>query len=123
MQIVPAPDCLVCIEYLAVPFRFWGLDTIGTVIFLTNVALYLFTWGLLLTRFYCYPYTLKASFLHPTESLFVPASLVSLGTILINVSQYWPGKAGLWLTESVEISFWVNADLAVIFSVGIYLIL
>ncbi|KAJ5128469.1 hypothetical protein N7526_006635 [Penicillium atrosanguineum] len=106
-----------------VPYRFRGLETIGVVIFLINIALYLLIWGLLLARFYYYPYTFKASFLHPTESLFIPASMVSFGTILINISQYGPGKAGPWLLEAVGILFWIDAGLAVIFSAGIYLTL
>lgn len=108
---------------MVVPYRFRGLDTIGIVIFLINIALYLFIWALLLVRFYYYPYTFKASFLHPTESLFVPAALVSFGTILINVSQYGPQNAGPWLGEAVGILFWIDAALAVIFSAGIYLTL
>ncbi|KAF3387134.1 Malic acid transport protein [Penicillium rolfsii] len=106
-----------------VPYRFRGLDTIGTVVFLINIVLYLFIWALLLTRFYHYPYTFKTSFLHPTESLFVPACVVSFGTILINISQYGPGNTGPWLMEAVGILFWIDAALAVIFSAGIYLVL
>ncbi|KAJ5273980.1 hypothetical protein N7478_009105 [Penicillium angulare] len=104
-----------------VPYRFHGIDTIGTVVFLINIVLYLFVWGLLLARFFYYPYTFKASFLHPTESLFVPASVVSFGTILINISQYGPEKAGPWLLEAVGILFWIDCILAVVFSAGIYL--
>ncbi|KAJ6018050.1 hypothetical protein N7451_001429 [Penicillium sp. IBT 35674x] len=106
-----------------VPYRFRGLETIGIIVFLFNIFLYLVVWALLLARFYFYPYTFKASFLHPTESLFIPASMVSFGTILINVSQYGPEKAGPWLLEAVGILFWIDCILAVLFSAGIYLIL
>ncbi|KAJ5225170.1 hypothetical protein N7468_006395 [Penicillium chermesinum] len=106
-----------------VPFRFHGLETIGVVAFLLNIVLYLCIWALLLARFYYYPYTFKASFLHPTESLFIPSSVVSFGTILINISQYGPGKAGPWLVEAVGIMFWIDCVLAILFSAGIYLIL
>ncbi|RAK98018.1 putative C4-dicarboxylate transporter/malic acid transport protein [Aspergillus ibericus CBS 121593] len=106
-----------------VPYRFRGLDTIGVIFFLFNLVLYVLIWCLLIARFYFYPYTFKASFLHPTESLFVPASLVSFGTILINISQYGPDHAGPWLTYAVGILFWIDAALAVISSAGIYLIL
>ncbi|PYH44408.1 putative C4-dicarboxylate transporter/malic acid transport protein [Aspergillus saccharolyticus JOP 1030-1] len=106
-----------------IPYRFRGLETIGIIFFLLNLAFYVIIWCLLLTRFYLYPYTFKASFLHPTESLFVPASLVSFGTILINISQYGPGHTGAWLTHAVGILFWIDAALAVISSAGIYLIL
>lgn len=107
----------------SVPYRFRGLDTIGIIVFLFNIVLYLIIWTLLLTRFYLYPYTFKASLLHPTESLFVPASVVSFGTILINISQYGPDHTGYWLARAVGILFWIDVILAVIFSAGIYLLL
>ncbi|KAL3441916.1 voltage-dependent anion channel-domain-containing protein [Aspergillus insuetus] len=106
-----------------IPYRFRGFETIGIIFFLANIVFYLIIWALLLTRFYLFPYTFKASLLHPTESLFVPASVVSFGTILINVSQYGTDNAGPWLTNAVNILFWVDAVLAVISSAGIYLLL
>ncbi|PLB50542.1 C4-dicarboxylate/malic acid transporter [Aspergillus steynii IBT 23096] len=106
-----------------IPYRFRGLDTIGVIFFLVNIVFYTVIWCLLIARFYFYPYTFKASFLHPTESLFVPASVVSFGTILINISQYGPDNTGPWLTHAVGILFWIDAALAVIFAAGIYLLL
>ena len=108
---------------LTVPFRFHGLETIGTVIFLFNIVLYLLIWAAILTRFYLYPYTFRASFTHPTESLFVPAVAVSFGTILINVVEYGFGKTGMWLNRAVVVLFWFDAGLAVFLSVLIYIIL
>lgn len=99
------------------------METIGIVVFLFNIVLYVITWALLLARFYYYPYTFKASFLHPTESLFIPASVVSFGTILVNISQYGPDHTGLWLSKAVGVLFWINAALAIALSAGIYLIL
>lgn len=116
-------DCAHENKKNTVPFRFRGLETIGVVVFLINIALYLIIWALLLVRFYYYPYTFRASFLHPTESLFVPASIVSFGTILINISQYGPENTGPWLTRAVCVLFWIDAALAVMFSAGIYLLL
>lgn len=113
----------VGVDLHAVPFKFRGLETIGIVVFLINIAAYLIIWALLLVRFYYYPYTFKASFMHPTESLFVPASIVSFGTILINISQYGPENTGPWLMRAVCILFWIDAALAVMFSAGIYLLL
>ncbi|KAH8690955.1 voltage-dependent anion channel-domain-containing protein [Talaromyces proteolyticus] len=105
------------------PFRFNGLDAIGIVIFLLNIALYIMIWGLLLIRFICFPYTFKASFLHPTESLFVPATVVSFGTILINISQYGPDRTGPWLLHAVNVLFWFDFTLAFCLSAGVYLLL
>jgi hypothetical protein len=108
---------------LTVPFRFHGLNTIGTVIFLFNIVLYLLIWAAILTRFYLYPDTFRASFTHPTESLFVPAVAVSFGTILINIVEYGFGKTGMWLNRAVVVLFWFDAGLAVFLSVLVYIIL
>lgn len=77
----------------------------------------------MIMRFSFFPYTFKASFLHPTESLFVPATAVSFGTILINVTQYGPDNTGEWLNDAIGILFWFQATLAVVLSAGIYLLL
>ena len=106
-----------------VPFRFRGLDTIGTIFFLFNVFLFIINSVLMSLRFYLFPETFKASFLHPTESLFAPAAVVSFGTILINISQYGLNNVGSWLNTVVLVLFWVDVVLAMLASSGIYLLM
>ncbi len=76
-------------------------------------------------RFFFYPRTFKASFLHPTESLFIPAAIVSFGIVMMNVSQYGVGMVGesRWLEKCMVVLFWVDCGLAVGGSLGIYLIM
>ena len=75
-------------------------------------------------RFYSYPETFKASILHPTERLFLPASIVSFGTILLNISQYGPEHGpGNWLNDAVMVLFWIDAALAFLASMGVYLVM
>lgn len=92
-------------------------------LFIANIIFYIVIWIVMILRFYYFPYTFKASFLHPTESLFAPAAIVSFGTILINVSQYGPKHTGEWLRQAVSVLFWFDVALSVISSAGIYLIL
>ncbi|KAH9826829.1 Voltage-dependent anion channel, partial [Teratosphaeria destructans] len=108
-----------------VPYRFRGLYAIGCIFFLLNLALFAANVALISLRFYLYPKTFVASFKHPTESLFIPASLISVGTILLNVTEYGTaeGKTGPWLLHCMEVLFWVYCALAVVFSSGIYLIM
>ncbi|KAL1606958.1 hypothetical protein SLS59_002657 [Nothophoma quercina] len=61
----------------AVPFRFHGLYALGVIFFLLNLALFLFNVTMISCRFYFYPRTFRASFLHPTESLFIPAAIMT----------------------------------------------
>jgi len=74
-------------------------------------------------RFWYYPSTFKASITHPTESLFTPAWVISLGTILITVTEYGVRHAGHWLLPTMYVLFWIYCGLAVVFSLGIYLIM
>lgn len=93
--------------------------------FLLNIILFIVNITMISLRFRYYPSTFLASITHPTESLFVPAWLISLGTILTNITQYgttW-GKTGDWLLETMTVLFWVYCALAVAFSTGIYLVL
>lgn len=109
-----------------VPYRFKGLYAIGCIFFIFNMVLFLFNVVMMSLRFYFYPATFEQSFLHPTESLFVPASIISIGTILLNVSQYGLSQAAVsqeWLLSTMEVLFWVYCGLAVCFSSGIYLIM
>ncbi|KAI9895058.1 MAG: hypothetical protein M1814_000283 [Vezdaea aestivalis] len=74
-------------------------------------------------RFYIYRETFRDSFIHPSESLFIGASLVSFGTILLNVSQYGVEHAGEWLDSAVLVLFWFYCGTAVVGSLGIYLVM
>lgn len=76
-------------------------------------------------RFYLYPSTFVASIRHPTESLFIPALIISCGTILTNITQYGyhEGMTGPWLIDTMAILFWVYCALALCFTCTIYLIL
>ncbi|KAF1830700.1 hypothetical protein BDW02DRAFT_572764 [Decorospora gaudefroyi] len=108
-----------------VPFRFRGIYALGCIFFILNMVLFLFNVTMISCRFYFYPRTFKASFLHPTESLFIPAAIVSFGIIFINISQYGVNEAGVgpWLQQVMIGLFWMDCGLAICFSIGIYLLM
>ena len=105
------------------PFRFAGLDTIGTIFFLFNLALFLLCITLITLRFCLFPETLKASLLHPTESLFMPGAVVSLGTVFLNIGQYGLYNVGPWLNEAVLVVFWLFVALSFLASTCTYLVM
>ncbi|KAF2760933.1 hypothetical protein EJ05DRAFT_508162 [Pseudovirgaria hyperparasitica] len=107
-----------------VPYQFPGLYALGCVFFILNIVLFAFNVAMISARFYLYPSTFKASFLHPTESLFIPASIISVGTILLNISEFGVGdKTGPWLTDTMIVLYWVYCAAAILGSSGIYLIM
>lgn len=108
---------------LTVPFKSDWIRYIGLAFFFLNIVLYVIIWAMLLTRFISYPTTFWSSLVHPTESLFVPAFAVSLGTICITIVEYGADNAGQWLTHVVWGLFWFNLGLAFVLSITIYMIL
>lgn len=89
------------------------------------MVLFLFNVVMISLRFTLYPHTFSASIRHPTESLFVAAPVISIGTILTNISEYGNhyGKTGPWLMDVMVVLFWVYCGLALTFTCGIYLTL
>lgn len=107
------------------PFRFHGLYAIGVIVVLFNITLFLINVVLISTRFYLYPKTFWNSLTHPTESLFVPAAVISIGTILLNITQYGIDAPGIgrWLEHVMIVMFWIYCGIAMCCACGIYLIM
>ncbi len=108
---------------MAVPYRFRGLYAIGLIFFFLNIVLFIINVTMIFLRFYHHPEMFMASIIHPTERLFLPAAVVSFGTILLNISQYGPSHAGHWLNDAVAVLFWIDAALALLASTGVYLVM
>ncbi|KAK3073503.1 hypothetical protein LTR53_004887 [Teratosphaeriaceae sp. CCFEE 6253] len=64
------------------PYRFRGLYAIGCIFFILNIVLFIFNLIMISCRFWFYPSTFLASITHPTESLFTPAWVISLGSYI-----------------------------------------
>ena len=118
-----ASDLVIKRYSIPEPLRFKHLYALGCTFFLFNFALFVFNCTMISLRFIMYPATFRASFVHPTESLFIPAAIISVGTMLINITQYGVQTTGFWLEETMVVCYWLYCGLAMLFSTGIYLIL
>lgn len=107
------------------PLRFHGLYTIGLVFMFLNILIFICNCIAISLRFFYWPSTFRASLLHPTESLFVPAPVISLAIILITITEYGTdsGKAGPWLASTMTVFFWFYVALSVVASIGVFLIM
>lgn len=110
---------------MKVPFRFTGLYAIGCIFMVLNLVLFLMNCLAMSLRCYYWPSTFRASFLYPTESLFIPASVISAAIILSNICEYGlvGTKTGPWLAMACTALFWIYIGLAFIFSIGIYVLM
>ncbi|KAM0427028.1 hypothetical protein ACHAPT_007926 [Fusarium lateritium] len=96
---------------------------IGLFFFILNLILFVTNVILLSIRFHIRPGSFTNSFTDQVESLFIPASVVSAGVILINTCQYGIPNTGIWLLRTMELMFWIYAALSVSVSALLYLIL
>jgi C4-dicarboxylate transporter/malic acid transport protein len=99
------------------PNTFPGLTTIGEIVFILTIILFVLFTGLMTTRFILVPRKLTASLHHPVEGLFHGTFWVSVALILNCAYLYGHAKTGQWLTKALEICFWIYCACA--FSVSI----
>ena len=105
------------------PHQFRGLNTIGDIVFILDLVLFVFICAGITTRFILFPKAFKASLAHPTESLFFPTFWISIVNILSCTTAYGIPKTGFWLVKTMEILFWIYAALTFMVAVGQYFFL
>ncbi|PVH81769.1 hypothetical protein DL98DRAFT_587086 [Cadophora sp. DSE1049] len=105
-----------------IPYQAEWLRIIGVILFLFNLVLFPMNSVFITMRFKFRPGSFTESFISPSESLYIPASVVSFGTILINFSQYGIPYTGPWFHTVMQVLFWAYVAISVIASAGIYLI-
>jgi tellurite resistance protein TehA-like permease len=65
------------------PRQFRGLQTVGVVIFIVDLALFVLFCAAMTTRFVLHPHTLKRSFTNPPEPFYFSTANVSVATCII----------------------------------------
>ncbi len=89
------------------PHSFRGLMTVGKVIYIFNIVLFIAICLLLLLRFTLNTGSLTASLRHPVESLFFPTFWLSIATIVSGMQRYGVPSTGSWLVVAIRILFWL----------------
>ena len=105
------------------PHRFHGLTAIGKVAFIIAITFFVFSIIAISYRFLKTPTALKASLLHPTESLFFPSFLLSFAILLANAAIYGIPASGPWLPVALRVCFWIYAAIALLSSIVQYTII
>lgn len=102
------------------PNTFTGLRTIGKVVFIFDLALFLLFNALMVTRFILVPRKLIASLHHPVEGLFHGTYWVSVALILNCAYIYGNPDTGPWFPKALEVCFWIYCGVAFIIGVMQY---
>ncbi|KAK8905773.1 hypothetical protein QC760_11259 [Botrytis cinerea] len=107
----------------SIPYRSNWLRIVGEIVFLLNLIFFVMNCILISLRFKWNPGSFSKSFLSPSESLYIPACMISVGTILVTMCQYGIPKTGLWFQTTMQVCFWAYCTLSVVASSGMYLLL
>ncbi|KAF2829313.1 hypothetical protein CC86DRAFT_368343 [Ophiobolus disseminans] len=99
------------------PNTFTGLQTIGKIVYIVDLVMFLVFNGLMITRFILVPRKLTASLHHPVEGLFHGTYWVSVALILNGAYVFGNDDTGPWLTKALEVCFWIYC--AISFTVSI----
>jgi C4-dicarboxylate transporter/malic acid transport protein len=102
------------------PHAFHGLLTIGKIVYIFDLVLFVLVCSAITYRFIRFPGTFKHSLVHPTESLFVPTLFLSLASMIAAIAIYGIPATGHWLVEVYIVLFWLYFAVTFIAAVAQY---
>ncbi|KAK6008357.1 hypothetical protein QM012_000260 [Aureobasidium pullulans] len=88
------------------PHNFHGILTIGTIVYIFDLVLFVCLCAAMLARFIMYPGSFHKSLKHPSEALFFPTFWLSLPTIIGGMNNYGLPNVGEWLEVTLRVLFW-----------------
>ncbi|KAH7413988.1 voltage-dependent anion channel [Phaeosphaeria sp. MPI-PUGE-AT-0046c] len=107
------------------PHKFRGLYTIGVIVFIFDLIVFLLFSACMLARLIFHPAHFKKIILHPPESFFIGAYLLSISVILGCIQLYGitHGPAYPWLLSAIYVLYWLYAAVSLLNSISQYYIL
>ncbi|KAL1301546.1 hypothetical protein AAFC00_005785 [Neodothiora populina] len=89
------------------PHKFRKLMTLGTIVYIFDLVLFVSLCTAMITRFILYPSSLRRSLTYPNESLFFPTFWLSFPTIIGGMQNYGGDKVGDWLPVVLRVLYWI----------------
>jgi tellurite resistance protein TehA-like permease len=102
------------------PNTFPGLMTVGKIVFILDLVLFVCMCTFICARFIMHPRAVTKSLHHPFESFYFGAFWVSIALILYCTAQYGVPSCGPWLIKTLEVCYWVYAACALLVAVFQY---
>jgi C4-dicarboxylate transporter/malic acid transport protein len=102
------------------PHTFTGLKTIGRIVYIFDLVLFVFLVTAISARFILYPGSFRKSLRHPSEALFFPTFWLSLPTIIGGMNNYGAEKTGPWLIVTLRVLFWLYCACTVLLAICQY---
>ncbi|KAI5364605.1 Putative transporter protein SLAC1/Mae1/ Ssu1/TehA [Septoria linicola] len=107
----------------ATPHQFTGLATLGKIVYIFDIWIFLMLCAGISARFVMFPGTLIESLMHPTESLFFATFFLALINVVSCMQVYGVPTTGEWLVTTLRVLFWMYLATTFIVAVLQYLYL
>ncbi|KAI0526020.1 voltage-dependent anion channel [Xylaria bambusicola] len=111
---------VVAIMLSETPHQFHGLQTIGAIIFIFNIVLFLCFCAVMLTRFIMHPHMLKKSVTTPPECFFIGSFWLSMATVIMCMQRFGVPHTGTWLVVAIRVLFWMYAAITLIYATAMF---
>ncbi|KAL2408466.1 Malic acid transport protein [Exophiala dermatitidis] len=102
------------------PHSFRGLETIGTIIYIFDLCIFILTVAAITYRFSKWPHALISSLVHPTESLYFGTAFLAMASIIACMAHYGIPHCGPWLVVVYRVLFWIYVSTTFVVAVGAY---
>jgi tellurite resistance protein TehA-like permease len=102
------------------PYTFDGLKTIGKIVFVLDLLLFLSFSILITVRFCLVRGALSRSLRHPHESFYFGCFWVSIALIIYSIQAYAVPSCGPWLVKTSEVLFWTYAGCVMLVAIFQY---
>lgn len=89
------------------PHKFNKLSTLGTIVYIFDLVLFILLCAGITTRFVMDRGALRRSLTYPNESLFFPTFWLSMPTIIGGMQLYGAPHVGPWLPVVLRVLFWL----------------
>lgn len=108
----------IAILFSICPRSFPGLHTIGSIMYILQILLFLGIGAGLTFRFCRYKGLFSQTVTHHAETMFVSTMFISCATIISNAKIYGAPHLGPWFNDALRVLFWLYAS--VTFTVSIF---
>ncbi|KAK2673827.1 Transporter protein SLAC1/Mae1/ Ssu1/TehA [Fusarium oxysporum f. sp. vasinfectum] len=105
------------------PYSFRGLHTIGVVVFILNLVLFILFCTAIICRFVRRPASLLISVTKPPEAYFTGSLWLSMATIIMGIQSFGVPHAGFWLVDTVRVLFWIYGAVTLTYNVVIFVVM
>jgi len=105
------------------PFRFRGMEAVGTALFILNILLFSMFSVLTAARFCIFPWAFSRMLKHPVESLFLGTCPMGLATIINMIVFVAVPKYGEWARRLVWVLWWIDVVLTLLCTFGLPVIM